>query len=199
MTAARPPLLLASHHLGALPDFLDRAGVEGRRARLDVRAAEPLADAAAIVADLRRQLERLGLRVVADGDEADLLVVGGGDPFHLLARMRAAPPTGLGTLPYVGVSAGAMVAAPTLEPVTLTTPFTPPRGLDLRGLGLCDVLCLCHRHRAGRAARHRDAIARFGRALRIVELADSEAVEIHDGAPALVRSPRVGGAKGPAR
>jgi dipeptidase E len=196
---ARPPLLLASHHLGALPGFLDRAGVAGRRVRLDVRAAEPLPDGPTIVADLRRQLDRLGFAVVGDRDEADLLVVGGGDPFHLLGRMRGAAPAGLGALPYVGISAGAMVAGPTLEPLLLTSPFTPPPGLDLRGLGLCDVLALPHRHRAGRAARHAAALARYGAAVRMIELADSEAVAIRDGVAERVRSPRVAGTAGRSR
>ena len=41
---------------------------------------------------------------------------------------------------YVGYSAGAMVAAPTLEPLRTTSPFAPPPALDLTGLALADVL-----------------------------------------------------------
>ena len=39
---------------------------------------------------------------------------------------------------------GAIVAGPTLEPVRLTTPFTPPPELEFAGLGLTDVLVLPH-------------------------------------------------------
>ena len=65
---------------------------------------------------------------------ADVLAVSGGDPFHLLAAARR---TGFGSAAraaldggavYVGLSAGAMVAGPTLEPLRLTSPFAPPPG-----------------------------------------------------------------------
>ena len=174
-----------------MPAFLDRAGVAGRRAHLDVRAADPLPDGAAIVADLRREMMALGVDVVPERERADMMIVGPGDPFHLLRLLRAVPPAGIGTLPYIGVSAGAAVAAPTLAPLALTSPFTPPADLDLHGLNLCEVLVLCHRHRPGRAALHRSARARFGTTIRMIELADREAVEVHGGVAARVASPRV--------
>lgn len=185
-------VLLASRHLGALPGFLERAGVGGRRAVVELRAAELLPDAEAVRRPLVADLAALGIVTVVDGADADLVVVGGGDPFHLLATLRAAPPAWLRAgLPYVGVSAGALVAGPTLAPVVLTSPFAPPPDLGLGGLGLVDVLALPHRHRRGRAAAHAAARARFGGTVRMVELGDREAVAVHGGHEERVPSPPV--------
>ena len=41
-------------------------------------------------------------------------------------------------------SAGAMLAAATLEPPAITSPFTPPPEPDLTRLGLVDALILPH-------------------------------------------------------
>jgi dipeptidase E len=77
-----------------------------------------------------------------------VVAVSGGDPFHLLAvarrtrfgdAVRAALEAGT---VYIGYSAGAMLAAPTLEPLAMTSPFTPQPELDLTGLGLVDFLIL---------------------------------------------------------
>src|SRR3954452_15012068 len=116
------------------------------------------------------------------------VAVSGGNPFTLLAAMRGFKlPSGV---VYVGYSAGAMVAGPTLEPLRLTSPFAPPDGLDLTGLALCDVLVLPHDNRPGRAERNAAAVAAFGH-LPIQPLRDGELVLI-DGARVSVlgRRPR---------
>ena len=110
---------------------------------------------------------------------ADVIAVSGGDPFHLLHAARAAgfaDAVRASGAVYVGYSAGAMVAGPTLEPITLTSPFMPPPGLALAGLGLTDVLVLPHHGRPGRAARHAEAIARFGTRVRLEPLHDGDYV-----------------------
>jgi dipeptidase E len=81
---------------------------------------------------------------------------------------------------YVGYSAGAIVAGPTLEPVRLTAPFALPPELELVGLGLADVLVLPHDNRRGRTERNAAACAAFGDEIRIVRLRDGEFV-IQDG------------------
>ena len=131
-------------------------------------------------------VERLDLDEIAPQDlraalkPADVLVVSGGDPFHLL---RAARRTGFGAAVrealaagavYVGYSAGAMVAGPTLEPLRLTSPITAPHDLDLTGLGLTDVLVLPHHGRPGRAARHAEAQRVYAGRVELVPLNDGE-------------------------
>lgn len=101
-------------------------------------------------------------------DDVEVLVVGGGDPYHLLERLRQ---TGCDEriqmavdrgLLYVGISVGAIVAGPSLLPQTVVSPFSPPDGLDLRGMSLVDIVVFPHRDRPGRAARIAEAMARFG-------------------------------------
>ena len=172
----RPRLFLASRRLPGLADWLG-AGV--RRVAFVPIAAEPLPDRAAIVGELEAALAALGLEVV-DLDAADAIVVGGGDPYYLLARLRA---TGLDArlvaavragVPYVGVSAGAMVAGPSLAPQASVSPFAPPPDLDLAGLALTDAVVFPHRSKAGRAERIARAREAYGERYRIVALADDE-------------------------
>jgi len=173
-------LLLASQGLGALAGFL-RPGE--RRAAWITAAAEPLGRPAWL-ADVRAELERSGLEVreVDPSEEldADLVVVSGGDPFHLLGRLRGTPVAGT-ALPWVGISAGAVVTAPDLRPVTMTSPFAPPPGAPLDGLGLAPLLVLPHDGREGRAALNAAAVAAHPE-LAIEALRDDEAVVVEDGA-----------------
>jgi len=64
---------------------------------------------------------------------------------------------GVDRLVYIGYSAGAILAAPTLEPLSVTSPFTTPPELELTGLGLVDVLILPHDDHPGRNDKHRCA------------------------------------------
>lgn len=66
----------------------------------------------------------------------------GGNRFRLLEDLRAT---------------GARVCGPTLQPVSISSPFTPPRNLVFRALELTDRLILPHQDRPGRAALHREA------------------------------------------
>jgi dipeptidase E len=195
-------LLLASRGIPRLADLLQ---ARGRRTVLVPTAAREL-DEPAIADEVERELVAAGLAVerreVEDAMSLtgfDIIAVSGGDPFFLLAAARR---SGFGQAVrealtagavYVGYSAGAMVAGPTLEPLRLTSPFAPPPGLDLTGLGLADVLVLPHHGRPGRAERHAAAQAAFGHRVRLEPLRDGELV-IQDGSCISVLRRRVGAA-----
>ena len=100
---------------------------------------------------------------------------------------------------YVGQSAGAMAAGPDLRPVVLTSPFAPAPGQPLAGLALAGVVVLPHDDRPGRAERNRRALRAYGEELRVVALADDQAVAIVDGREQLMLSPsaRAGGPPAP--
>jgi dipeptidase E len=188
-------LLLASRGIPGLAHWL---GDAGRRAVLVPTAANPLGEPE-IADEVEGELAVAGLAVERlDLDAArpyvvrarlaaaGVVAVSGGDPFHLLAAARR---TAFGDAAraalergavYVGYSAGATVAGPTLEPLRLTSPFRPPAGLDLTGLGLTDVLVLPHDGR-GRADRHAAALAAFAGRVRLEPLRDGD-VLVQDGA-----------------
>jgi dipeptidase E len=183
-----PRLLLASRGIPGLRELLH---ARGPRAVLIPTAANPLADPS-IADEVESEAVAAGLSVervdldeaapLAAVEAADVIVVSGGDPFHLLraarrsgfdAAARAALAAGA---VYVGYSAGAIVAGPSLEPLRCTSPFAPPADLDLTGLGLADVLVLPHHNRPGRAERHARAQRAFGDRVRLVPLRDGEVV-----------------------
>lgn len=182
-------ILLASRRL-VTADGRGLVGA-GRRAAVIPTAADPLPDRAVIVRDLLADVAAAGCEPhlvdpsdpVAVGDAlrtSPIVVVGGGDPYHLLARLRDTgcgerlrDAVAAGTV-YVGISAGAIVAGPSLAPQAMVSPFPPPDGLDLRGLGLVDVVVFPHRHRPGRAERIAAATARFGDRYDLRPLADEE-------------------------
>src|SRR3954451_13323831 len=184
-------LLLASRGIPRLRELLQ---ARGNQATLIPTASNPLADPT-IADEVKDELAGAGLAVERiDLDEADapgvrvalqstdVLVVSGGDPFHLLQAARrisladAAREALRAGAVYVGYSAGAMLAGPTLEPLRWTSPFPAPPALDLTGLGLADVLVLPHHDRAGRAERHTKAQMLFGDRVKLVPLRDGELV-----------------------
>jgi dipeptidase E len=188
-------LLLASRGIPRLRALLQ---ARGDRAILIPTAANRLQEPG-IADEVEDELAAAGLRVERiDLDEiapedlraalepADVLALSGGDPFHLLQATRrtgfeaAAREALAAGAVYVGYSAGAMVAGPTLEPLRYTSPSTAPPGLDLTGLGLADVLVLPHHGRPGRAERHAEAQRVFADRVRLVALRDGELV-IQDG------------------
>lgn len=198
-------LFLCSLGLGALPAFLERASAGGACAY--VPTAANAVPGAFWLDEVEADLERCGLRLVrldldeptsdVEGDlgRADVVFVGGGDPFHLLAAARrsgfdaAAAAFVSSGRPYVGMSAGAILVGPTLEPVTLTSPHRPAAGQPLDGVGLVEQVVLPHHDREGRAERHRVALERFGGSVTLVPLRDDEALVVDGGAAAVVPSP----------
>jgi dipeptidase E len=156
-------------------------------------AAERLADRDEVVASL---VDRMAGGPVVTVDPADdgttaidvaaMIAVAGGDPFHLLDTLRrsgadrAIIDRVAAGVPYLGVSAGAVVTAPSLVPLTAASPFTAPDGLELRGLGVSPVLVLPHHDRPGRAARHVEALRRHGRDVRLECLRDGDVAVVAD-------------------
>jgi dipeptidase E len=165
-----------------------------RRALFVPTAANGLDDRDAIVHSYRSQLEDVGVEVVdwdieerGAGDdlpEVDAICVSGGDPYRLLDACRA---SGFdrsvaalvdGGLPYIGASAGAMVAGPSLDPIEDVSPFARPHGFDGAALGLTDRLVLPHDDRPGRRAAHAAAQSRHGARHRLLAITDDETVSI---------------------
>lgn len=195
-------LFLASLGLGALRDFLN-----GARDVLYVpTAAKPMADKAYAEGN-RDALAALGYRVVEldiDGIEesklsvlasADAVFVEGGSPFFLLQAMRESgfdeavtEAVRAGTA-YVGMSAGAVVAGPDLEPLAATSNTAlGPRLRSTKALGLIDSVVFPHHNSPDRAAEFAEARSRYGSRFKLVALADTEAMIVDDDGARLVPS-----------
>ena len=159
-------ILLLSWGLGALPDFLASAvpAASGplRIGYLDDAAAahegepwvaverERLAATGHTVVELRvGATEPQARSEVLDG--LDAVYVAGGNSLGLMAALRRTGAAGELTrrvragLPYIGLSAGAIVTGPSLEPLTLMD--DPAEAPDLdghHGLGLVDTVVVPH-------------------------------------------------------
>lgn len=98
----------------------------------------PLADT--VPEDAARLLDRVDGVYVAGGETFDLLwVLRSTGNFEVL---RAAVVAGL---PYIGCSAGSVIAGPSIEPASLLdSPATAPELTDYRGLGLIDQVIIPH-------------------------------------------------------
>lgn len=208
-------LLLLSWGIGALPEFLDTA-VD--RSRADLRlgylndAALPYGDAEFAAID-RTRLTALGYRpeVVTARDYAcaedfadrldrlDALYVCGGETYVLLDHLRRG---GLdrvltdrvrGGLPYVGLSAGAVLAGASTEPVSLMDDLSTAPGLtDLRGLGLLEASVVPHadgaipQYPASLISRVVDT---YGPRMPLLLLHDDQALLVTDGDVTVIDSP----------
>jgi dipeptidase E len=188
-------LFLASQGLGALPEFLG-----GARDVLYVpTAAKPMSGQDGN----RETLVAFGHRVVdldIDGtddlsalDAVDAIFVEGGSPFFLLQAMResgfdsAVTDAVRSGLPYVGMSAGAVVAGPDLEPLSTTSNTAlGPRLRSTEGLGLVDSVVFPHYN--SRAAEYTEVEAQFGGRYDLVPLEDSQALIVDDDGSRIVPS-----------
>lgn len=186
------PLFLTSLAFDGLSDWLTGHGVAGP-VPVITNASRELTDQDAIVAMACDELRSGGFAprpvdVADDGtralEDCPAVVMTGGDPFRLLTDLRRSGADRVlvqahrrGT-PIAGQSAGAMVCAANLEPVTLTSPFTAPAGLALGGLDLTEQLVLPHHGRAERNASHRRAALRYGADRRLTALWDDESLLI---------------------
>jgi dipeptidase E len=188
-------LFLASQGLGALPEFLG-----GARDVLYVpTAAKPTSGQDGN----RETLVGFGHRVVdldIDGtddlsalDAVDAVFVEGGSPFFLLQAMRESGFDSAVTdavrrgLPYVGMSAGAVVAGPDLEPLSTTSNTAlGPRLQSTEGLGLVDAVVFPHYN--SRAAQYTEVEALFGGRYDLVPLEDSQALIVDDDGSRIVPS-----------
>ncbi|HSL59577.1 MAG TPA: GNAT family N-acetyltransferase [Acidimicrobiales bacterium] len=191
-------------------DLATVAGAHGvGRAVVVPTAADGLADRDDIVGPviaaaggLAAEVDVLDLATASadDVDErvgaAEVIVVGGGDPFALLTAIqrtgfdRAVREAVARGTTYVGISAGATTAGPTLAPLVDVSPFDPPTGLGMGAMAVVPVLVLPHDDRPGRRALHARALRRWGRDTSMLALADDEHLIVGDDGWRLVRSDR---------
>jgi len=159
-------ILLLSWHIGAVPGFLEEAlGNPQRPLRIGyVDDAQALFADAPFVSAERDALSSLGhelIRITARGmgsdefdrvlSDLDAVYVASGSTFALLEALHT---TGNGEvltshvragLPYIGVSAGAIVAGPDVTPASLMDdPADGPTLTSFDGLGLVDQVVIPH-------------------------------------------------------
>ena len=175
------------------------AALELERVLLIPTAANALADRATIVEAARSELFDHGAEVLElDLDDPaavsdlvssttsrpDAVCCSGGDPYLLLAACRR---SGFDELvrswledgvAWIGQSAGALVAGPTLAPIADVTPFERPPGLDVTALGVSELLALPHDDRPGRRAAHAAAQRSYGGTCRMVAIRDGESLSV---------------------
>lgn len=158
-------LLLLSLGHGAVPAFLAAHAPTGRPLTIGYVPDAARADAGAPWAAAERErVAGLGHAVVdvrltgatapqvAEAlDGVDALYVAGGNTFALLDALRSSGADAVVTervragLPYIGSSAGSIVAGPSAEPATLMDdPAEAPALADRRGLALTDAVVVPH-------------------------------------------------------
>lgn len=207
-------LLLLSLGTGAVPGFL--AATAGRPAGA-VRigylddAALPYGDAPFVAAERARIAGIAGAVVdlragdadagsfAAALDGVDALYVAGGNTFALMAALRRRGCDAVLTervragLPYIGCSAGSVIAGPSLEPVTLMDdPAEAPDLADHTGLGLVGTVVIPHAD--GKLPPYpRELIDRIeathGATHPLTFLADDRALLVEDGTVREIPSP----------
>ena len=123
---------------------------------------------------------------------ADGVFVEGGSVFYLLDQVLASGfadllPTALSAgKVYAGVSGGAMILAPDLEPWTVTTTEDQASVRSTKALGVVDFLVLPHYD--ARGERYARLMAEFGERFTLIPLSDREAVLVDGGAYRVVPS-----------
>lgn len=187
-------LLLCSAGLGAMPLWLDEQGNGSRVVSFVDTAAQPLVsapfvdDCRAALTDAGCGIEDLDLTTAAPDDVAAQLsrsshvFVTGGHPVFLLEWAQRSgflrtvrSSVRAGHLRYIGVSAGAALAGPSMEP--LAGPDDPGRVESHDALGLVDFVVLPHVNRHPKDAVDARVDAWAGRvALR--PLADDRAISV---------------------
>lgn len=186
-------IYLASRRVPRLREFVDEYAI-GRRTCLVPIAAEPMEHGAAEVHAAITAVRAADLEVesiahsAGDSDQPPplrdfhVIVLGPGDPFYLLARLRE---LGLdqqlreavshGSV-VVGIGAGAVVLGPSLDPWIMASQFAPEDGVYLDGLHLTETVVLPHHDDPQLAEAHLAIIERYGDSYPVVPLADDEAV-----------------------
>lgn len=217
------PLLLLSLGVGAVPDFVDRHTDRGdgpvRVGYLD-DAARPYGDAPFITAE-RERVAALGFPVTtltagafddADSfaaalDDVDVLYVAGGDTFALLAALRRHGADAIvvarvrAGLPYIGSSAGSIIAGPSVEPAEpMDDPGEAPDLVGREGLALVDTVVIPHAD--GALPPYPPALIAgiretYGGRYPLTFLNDDQALLIDDGPPRVIASAGAPGIRGP--
>jgi len=192
-------LLLLSLGIGAVPTFLAETAPE--RARIGYLGAA--AGDAPWAQEERARIDALGHTVVdvdlAEGlPEIDVLYVAGGNTFVLLDALRRTGQDRViaervrAGLPYIGLSAGSIVAGPSVEAASLMDDRTEAPGLtDLTGLALIPDVVLPHAD--GKLPPYPpELIARtvseYGASHRLLPLADDQALRVTDDGWSVIES-----------
>ncbi|TWS18786.1 peptidase S51 dipeptidase E [Tsukamurella asaccharolytica] len=207
-------LLLLSLNAGALPGFLRRhTGRDPGALRLGYidDAAAPHADQPFAsfewnqLTDLGFRLTRMTLATyTAAGDfdsdlnTVDAVYVAGGHTFVLLGALQG---NGTGEvlktrvragLPYIGLSAGSVVAGPNVEPVApLDDPADAPGVTDYTGLGLVDTVVVPHADGAlppYPRALIDDVVRTYGDRFPLTRVNDDQALLVENGVSTLIPS-----------
>ncbi|WP_244881083.1 Type 1 glutamine amidotransferase-like domain-containing protein [Tsukamurella pseudospumae] len=207
-------LLLMSLNAGALPGFLRRhTGREPSALRLGF-----IDDAGAPYADQPfgsfewNQLTDLGFRLTrmtvgkyrdardfaSDLGTVDAVYLSGGHTFVLLGALQS---NGTGEvltervragLPYIGLSAGSVVAGPNVEPVApLDDPADAPGVTDFTGLGLVDTVVIPHAD--GLLPPYppsmiEEVVRTYGGRFPLTRVNDDQALLVEDGTATLIPS-----------
>lgn len=190
-------LLLCSAGLGALPPWLDQQDDGPRVVSFVDTAARPLASAPFVddcrdaLADAGCGINELDLTTATPDDVAAQLsrsshvFVTGGHPVFLLQWAQRSGFISIvrrmvqaGDLRYIGVSAGAAMAGPSLEP--LAGPDDPGRVTSYEALGLADFVVLPHANRRPKDAVEARVESWAGR-LALRPLADDRAIAVRGG------------------
>lgn len=123
-------------------------------------------------------------------ESVDAVYVAGGETFDLLHVLRSTGAIDIlerhvrAGLPYIGCSAGSVIAGPTIEPVSLLDdPDIAPSLTDLTGLGLTDLVVIPHA--AGNLPPYpieifAETVRTYGEDHRLMLLRDGEALLIDD-------------------
>lgn len=207
-------LLLTSLGIGAVPSFVE--GATGRspdRLRLgflwDAAAAEEQDPRGQWQLDRLEALGFTSTRILAAASksaedfaarlaEIDVIYLAGGNSFALLAALRengsgrALTDAVRSGLPYIGMSAGSVVAGTELEPISLLDdPQVAPRLADHKGLGLVPHVIVPHAD--GKLPPYPRSIferieAEYGSRFPLLFLDDDEALLLSGGSARVVES-----------
>jgi dipeptidase E len=185
-------LLLVSLGLGALPDFV---GLPGARIGFVPTAGHPYPDPSFVREDRARIIE-LGFSVTdidfaavsaqelrGKLEQVDVLFVAGGNTFYLLQEVQRNDLAPVLVefvkegLPYVGASAGAVLAGPSVVPVTkIDDPSEAPLLNGFEGLGLTQTVVLPHFGKEKYLPLYDAILLEYATAFRLQPLRDSEAL-----------------------
>ena len=205
-------LLLLSQGAGAIPGFLGDHGIaRASAARIGYIADAARRGPAGTSMDWERQrLAEFGydvadikvagtnaVEIAAALDTVKALYLAGGNTFVLMAALRSSGADRVifrrvsEGLPYIGCSAGSLAAGPSIEPASLMDdPAEAPGLVDLRGLGLTDVVVIPHANASPpeTAELIQRTLATYRQDHHLVPLRDDQALLVSGGDRRIVRS-----------
>lgn len=162
-------------------------------------AADPAEDKWFIDAD-RKRFAEMGIRfqeldiknktpekLLSALRPAHVIFVSGGNTFYLLEKARESGFDKVirkivddGVI-YIGGSAGAVIAGPTIAPVArLDDPASAPNLKSFKGLNLVDFVILPHYGKEKDKVTHQQIMDEFGKSFKLLPLRDDQAVIVDD-------------------